>query len=207
MRRVAIGISAHLGWAATTTITVGKSGVRVLRTDRLEIAKPDDRAIREPYHVAGGFEGLGRVPPPSNPKRSLRRGLQRQRQSAARIIGNLASDLEAGGFRCAVAGLLVSRGRSSSSFEQSIGSHTQIHIEEGNAVRESLRLALVANGVRVVPLDQKALWSRASEELGRAEEALLSDLRARRPENAGLWRKEEQSAALAAWIAWLRAAR
>ncbi len=36
MRRAAIGISAHLGWAATTTITVGKSGVRVLRTDRLE---------------------------------------------------------------------------------------------------------------------------------------------------------------------------
>jgi hypothetical protein len=207
MRRAAIGISAHLGWAATTTITVGKSGVRVLRTDRIEIARPDDRETREPYHVAGGFEGLGRVSQPSNPERSLQRGLRRQRRSAARLIASLASALLADGYRCAFAGLLVSRGRAADTFERAIASHTQIHIEEGIAVRESLRLALVGTGARVVPLDQKALWPRACDELDRTEAALLADLRARRPENGGSWRKEDQSAALAAWIAWSRGGR
>jgi hypothetical protein len=205
--RAAMGISAHLGWAVATTIVPSQSGVRILRTHRLEIAKPDDRATREPYHVAGGFEGLERVPRPSNPRRSLERGLQRQRRSAARVVEKLASALAADGFRLAVAGLLVGRGRSASSFEQAIGSHTQIHIEEGLAVRESLRLALAGVGARVLPIDQKDLWARAGEELGRSEAALLSDLRAVRPENGGPWRKEEQSAALAAWVAWVRGPR
>jgi D-serine deaminase-like pyridoxal phosphate-dependent protein len=207
MRRAAIGISAHLGWAATTTIAVARSGVRILRTDHLEIAKPADRESREPYHVAGGFEGLERVLRPSDPERALEGGLQRQRRSAARVIGKLASALEADGTRLAFAGLLVSRGRAASSFDKAVGSHTQIHIEEGIAIRESLRLALVDTGVRVVSLDQKALWPQAVQELGRSEASLLSALRALRPENEGPWRKEERSAALAAWIAWLRSAR
>ncbi len=207
MRRAAIGISAHLGWAATSTIAVGKSGVRVLRTDRLEIAKPGDRETGEPYHVAGGFEGLERVARPSNPERSLAKGLQRQRRSALRVISGLASALEDDGYRIAFAGLLVSRGRAAGSFEQAVGSHVQIHIEEGIAVRESFRLALVNSDVIVLPLDQKGLWPQASAELGRTEAALLSDLRMRRPESGGPWRKEEQSAALAAWIAWVRTAR
>ena len=207
MRRAAVGISAHLGWAATSTIVVGKSGVRILRTDRLELARPNDRETREPYHVAGGFEGLERVPQPSNPERSLEKALERQRSSASRCIAKLASSLAADGYRFAFAGLLVSRGRAAESFDRAIGSHIQIHIEEGIAIRESLRLALAGNGARVVSLDQKALWPQASRELGRSEAALLSDLRARRPENEGSWRKEEQSAALAAWIAWSRSVR
>jgi hypothetical protein len=174
MRRAAIGISAHLGWAATTTISVGKPGMRVLRTDLLEIAKPEDREAREPYHVAGGFEGLERVPQPSNPARGLKKGLQRQRRSAAKVIAELSSALAADGYRLAFAGLLVSRGRAAGTFEQAIGSHTQIHIEEGIAARESLRLSLVDNGARVVSIDQKDLWPRASGELDRSEAALLS---------------------------------
>jgi len=203
--RAAVGISAHLGWAASATVTVRKPGVRVLRTDRLELARPDERETREPYHVAGGFEGLERVPPPSNPEQRLRKGLERQRRSAARLVSGLASALAADGYRLAFAGLLVSRGRAADTFEQAVASHTQIHIEEGIAVRESLRLALVEAGAIVVPLDQKDLWSQASDRLGRSEAALLEDLRARRPEIDGGWRKEEQSAALAAWLAWLRA--
>jgi hypothetical protein len=203
MRRASIGLSAHLGWAATATISVGRAGVRVLRTDRLEVAK--DREMVEPYHVAGGFQGLERVPRPANPERSLEKGLVRQRRAAARVVAELVSALADEGHRLAVAGLLVSRGRAAGSFERAVGSHTQIHIEEGIAIRESFRLALVGQGARIVPLDQKALWSEASAELGRSEAALLADLRAMRPEDGGSWRKEEQSAALAAWMAWLRA--
>jgi hypothetical protein len=206
MRRAAIGISAHLGWAATATVRVGKKGVEVLRSDRLEIAGPDDRETREPYHVAGGFEGLGRVPQPPDPERSLREGLARQRRAAARVVGRLAAALEADGKRLAFAGLLVSRGRAAPSFEKAIGSHTQIHVEEGIAVRESFQRALEELGARVVRLDRKALAAEAAETLGRSHAALLAELREQRPGQGDAWRKEEQSAALAAWLAWVRAA-
>lgn len=207
MKRAAIGISAHLGWAATATIAVSRSGVRVLRTDRLEIAKPGDRELGEPYHVAGGFEGLERVPRPKNPERSLERGLERQRGAAAKVVEELASELEDEGYRIAFAGLLVSRGRAAPTFEKAIGSHTQIHIQEGIAIRESLRLALVGCGASIATLDQKALGSEATSQLARPEAELRSELRDQRPGNGGPWRKEEQSAALAAWVAWSRAAR
>jgi hypothetical protein len=205
MRRAAVGISAHLGWAAGATVRIGKSGVRVLRSERLEIAT--DRETVEPYHVAGGFQGLGRVPQPADPERSLKQGLARQRRAAARVVGALARALETDGYRLAFAGLLVSRGRAAASFAQAIGSHTQIHIEEGIAVRESFRLALEGCGARVVSLDHKSLWTEAAAELGRSPKALLAELRESPPENDGAWRKEEQSAALAAWLAWVRAGR
>lgn len=201
-RRAALGISAHLGWAATATVVVARTGVRVLRTDRLEIAPPEDREIREPYHVAGGFHGLERVPRPRDPERSLEKGLERQRRAAARQVDALASTLAEAGYRIAFAGLLVSRGRAAPTWEKAVGSHTQIHIEEGIAVRESFRLALAERGARVLPVDQKALWSEASGKLGRSQAGLLRALREVKPANGGAWRKEEQSAALAAWLAW-----
>jgi len=207
MRRAALGVSAHLGWAATAAITAGKRGPRVLRTDRIEVTDPADRAAREPYHVAGGFEGLERVPRPPDPKAALERGLQRQRRSADGAIAKLERALADSGHQIAFVGMLVSRGRTAATFERAVASHTQIHIEEGIAVRESLRLALCRDGAHYEAVDQKAAWSIGSEELGRPEEGLLAALGALRPENEGPWRKEEKTAALAAWIAWTRGAR
>ncbi len=204
MRRASIGISAHLGWAATATVVVGRAGLRVLRTDRIEIADPGDRETVEPFHTAGGFHGLRRVPRPASPERALAKGLARQRRAAARRIARLARELGRDGHRLAFAGLLESRGRAAEDLERAIGSHTQIHVEEGIAVRESFRRALAGEGARVVGLDQKALWKDAARTLGRSEAALLAGLRDTPPENGGAWRKEEQSAALAAWLAWPR---
>jgi hypothetical protein len=207
MRRAAIGISAHLGWAATAIVTLGKPGLRVLRTDRLEIADPDDRQAKEPYHVAGGFEGLERVARPADPEAALKTGLQRQRRSTVRVTREVESALASSGHRVAFVGILASRGRPAATFEQAIGSHTQIHIEEGIAVRESFRLALARDGRRIEMLDQKSIWSTCSEEFARPEEDLLAELSALRPVNEGPWRKEEKIAALAAWLAWVRGTR
>jgi len=201
MRRAAVGVSAHLGWAASATVVVGKSGVRVLRTDRLEIAEPSDRAAREPYHVAGGFEGLDRVPRPEDPEASLQRGLSRQRRLAKRAVRELSAALESSGYRVAFAGVLVSRGRQAASFERAVGSHTQIHIEEGIAIRQSIRDALEACGARVRELDQKRLWPDGASRLQLPEASLAETLGQLRP-GRGAWRKEEQSAALAAWLSW-----
>jgi hypothetical protein len=201
MRRAAIGVSAHLGWAASAAVVVGKSGVRVLRTDRLEIAGPSDRAAREPYHVAGGFEGLDRVPRSADPEASLQQGLSRQRRLAKRAVRQLSSALESAGYRVAFAGILVGRGRQASSLERAVGSHTQIHIEEGIAIRESIRIALEACGARVRKLDQKRLWQDGASQLRVSESSLAATLDQLRPRH-GAWRKEERSAALAAWLSW-----
>ena len=58
LRSCSIGVSTHLGWAATSVIVVQRGELRILATDRIETASPGDREALEPYHVAGGFDGL-----------------------------------------------------------------------------------------------------------------------------------------------------
>ncbi len=201
MKRAAVGVSAHLGWAVSATVVVERSGIRVLRTDRLEVAAASDRVAREPYHVAGGFEGLDRVPRPADPEASLQRGLSRQRRLAERVVSKLSSTLESDGYRLAYTGILVSRGKRAPTFERAVGSHTQIHVEEGIAIRDAIRGALEALGTRVREVDQKSLWPEAASQLELGEASLARTLRELRPAH-GSWRKEEQSAALAAWLSW-----
>ena len=202
MNPAAIGVSTHLGWAAIAVVTLSRHEVRVLRTDR--IVTGEDRASVEPFHIAGGFEGLQRVPQPSNPEAGLERGLKIQQRTTARALAGLSRMLEAQDHQLVSGAILMSRGRTASTFEKATGSHTQIHVEEGNAVRESFRLALSGSGVGVHPLDRKSLLATAEDELGGPGENLLARLAACKPENDGAWRKEERLAALAGWIAWCR---
>ena len=201
MKKASIGVSAHLGWAAAAIIAIGRSGPVVLRSDRLATAPERDREAREPFHVAGGFEGLDRVPPPKNPQKVLERGLGVQRRFTSKEIAALAAELSKLDYEIATAGILVSRGRPAASFEKSIGSHTQIHIEEGLAVRDSIARALREVGARVREIDTRSLLEIAGDELGESGSSLMQRLGALRPANAGSWRKEERQAALAAWIA------
>jgi len=197
MKRAAIGVSAHMGWAATAVVTVEAGRLRVIRTGRIETARPDDRAAREPYHVAGGIRGLARVPRPPDPESALERGLNAQRRATARSIARLVDELESRGYRLARAGILTGRGRPAASFAKATGSHTQIHIQEGLAVRESIRAALDAQRVEVRLIDHKSLDRIAETELDDAN----SQLQTAQPDDGGAWRKEEKQAATAAWLA------
>ncbi|MGE4606506.1 MAG: hypothetical protein AAEJ52_07185, partial [Myxococcota bacterium] len=75
-----------MGWAATAVVAVTSNRLRVVRTDRIATARHGDRGALEPYHVAGGFEGLVRVPRPPEPEEELKRGLKKQQRLTERSI-------------------------------------------------------------------------------------------------------------------------
>jgi hypothetical protein len=200
MKRTSIGISAHLGWASTAVVTLEKNALRVLRTDRIETASDSDREALEPYHVAGGFDGLSRVPAPPNAEKVLQRGLKKQQRFTAHSIAKLADQLADRDCKLVRAGMLVSRGRPAPNFAKAVGSHPQIHIQEGLAVRESIASALLAVGAQVRAIDQKDLMTIAATELESLEPAWSDQLEAASPDNGGPWRREEKHAAVAAWL-------
>lgn len=204
MKSASIGVVAHLGWAATAVITVEKQSLRILRTDRIETADSSDREAMEPFHLAGGFEGLARGSLPANPNELLQRGLRKQRKYTSKALSKLDKLLGKQDYQLSFAAILVSRGRSATTIEKALSSHIQIHIEEGNAVRESFRIALDNSGVLVHDIDRKTVTLIAAEELSGNEAKLDSDLAVVTPENGGKWTKEEKVAALAAWISWVR---
>ena len=198
--RAAVGISSHMGWV--TAVTVVRSGglINVVRTERIETGDHNDREAIEPYHVAAGFRGLERVPPPPDPQAVIQRGIEKQQRHTLGNFRRLIEEMGGLGFEIADAAILAGRGKLASSLEKVLASHAQIHIAEGNAVRQAVDGAFKQLDVRVDWLDHKSLFDKANEVLAFEEDELTAKLKSLKPEIASPWRKEERHSAIAAWV-------
>jgi hypothetical protein len=201
MMPVALGISAHMGWASVVAITSADPLLRVLRSDRLETARRGDHGGGAPYHLAAGFVGAERRPAPRDPAAVVERGLARQRGHTQRTFAGLIGALESAGQRPTRAALLVGKGRLAASLERILASHAQIHVAEGLAVRDSIARALETLGVTVIRIPESSLLADAERELRIDQRQVERWLAAAKPELGGPWRKEQRTAALAARLA------
>ncbi len=201
MINASIGISTHMGWVSTAVMALRGSNPRILRTDRIETADPTDREALEPYHVAGGFDGLDRVPIPEDPAAVVARGLQKQHDHTLAHLKKHFTALARDDIQVAYAGVLTGRGRAAPTLAKAVGSHTQIHISEGLAVRACVTQCLQSLSVVVKPIDQKTLFDAGHDALRLSEPEIMKLLADLTPEIAGSWRKEDKLAAIAAWIA------
>ena len=196
---VAIGISPHMGWAAVASVVLAKGALRVLRTDRIATGTIDDHETVQPYHVAAGIEPEP-SPPPADPAEIIRRGLEKQLHYTLASLRTLAREIGDSGGALKRGAILCGRGRNAASLERILASHTQVHIAEGLAVRDSLASALGTLRVQVVKVDRDTLLTTAAATLDLDEAKITTSLKALRPENGGLWRQEQRHAALAAWL-------
>jgi hypothetical protein len=190
-----------MGWASVVTIVPADELFRVLRTDRIETAAPNDIEAQGPYHRAAGFQGARRIPVPADPPAVIERGLAHQRGHTLASLRTLAAELARGGYDVAAGAILMGRGSLADTLEAVLASHAQIHVAEGLAVRAAVESALERLGIPILRVDQQSLLARTAEALGCGEAELDARVRAARPENGGRWRKEERLAALAAWVA------
>lgn len=196
----ALGISTHMGWAAVAALLLDAGTPRQVRTFRLATAAPADTEAAEPYHAAAGYRGATRVRPPPDPERVVRDALRRQRRYTEIQLGRLLRELR--DWPAPVqAALFVGRGRPAASLERILASHAQIHVAEGNAVRGAVRRALEGRTIGTLPLDRRELPDRVRALLGIDAPAAEQVLRGLRPDNGGVWRREERDCALAAWLA------
>ena len=117
MITASIGIATHMGWVAGAVVVADGSKPRILRTDRIETADPADREALEPYHVAGGFDGLTRVPIPDDPGSVVERGLQKQRSMTLKNLQALFATLADADIQIGHAGVLTGRGRVAPTFD------------------------------------------------------------------------------------------
>ncbi len=195
-----LGISSHLGWAAVSAVLSSGGRIESVRTFRIVTANEGDRSALEPYHVAGGFQGLQRVEPPASPASAVARGIQRQRRKTLSSLGELIGSLQDWPV-LSVAALFTGRGRIAPSLEQALASHTQIHIAEGNAVRESISRSCEALKIAVVKQDRRDFSDHFQRSFGVDERKALAGLNNQTIDNGGVWRKEEKLCALLALLA------
>ena len=198
--QTALGVSTHMGWACVAAVLVQTHAPTAVRTFRLATGDPAEPDSIEPYHAAAGYRGATRLLAPADPDRVVRTGLRKQRSHTARHLKLLLRELPDWP-PIERAALFVGRGRQAPGLERVLASHAQIHVAEGNAVRDAVRHAFSRHGIELMEIDRRMLFQRVTESLGRDEATVMAELAALRPANGSVWRQEQKHCALAAWVA------
>ena len=201
MIQVCIAFKAHLGWVNAVAVRDDTDTPTPEYAGRVELLSTGDRAIREPYHVAGGWSGLTRVARPDDPADVVRRGRAGQATSAAEHLKAFRETLLAQDLRWTRSVVLTARGRLGDDLEHILGSHAHIHVAEGEAIRDATRAGLDQLAIPYVDQDEKVVPQQAAAALHYADADECDALMKRvRPPGARSWTKEHRLIGLAAWL-------
>ncbi len=197
---VHIGFKAHLGWVAAVVIPVGSQTPGAIETRKLELFANEDREAREPYHIAGGWQGVERAPIPEDPDAVIRRGREKQLEAATKALRVLRGELGKNNMRWTGATVLTGCGHLGNDLKDTVAAHAHIHVAEGDAVRDALRGALKRMRISCTNQDEKGAISEATTRLNLPDGTLDKHLKTIRPHAVADWTKEHRNIAAAAWL-------
>lgn len=200
MEAVCVAFKAHQGWVNSVAVLIKSDAPRPVLTRRIDLIDSADRSVAEPYHVAGGWDGLTRVPRPTDPVDVIAAGRRQQVASARRALRKMATTIENLDLQWVRAVVLTGRGALGDDLENILRSHAQIHIAEGEAIRDATRTAIAALDIRCIDQDEKNILAAAAREWRCSPAACDERMKAARPATASSWRKEERLVALGAWL-------
>lgn len=199
MVSVCIGFKAHLGWLNIVAVEIGQLEPVPVLVRRLDLFEGADRETLEPYHVAGGWDGLTRGTRPKNPAAIIKRARKKQDKAAASVFTVLREEIKEADLQWNKAVVLTGRGIVHS-LEGSINDHAHVHVAEGEAMREAARFGIDQLGVPRVDQDEKSVLPDAAKRQGTSPEDLDVAMKGLKPEGTRNWAKEERLIALAAFL-------
>lgn len=189
-RKVALGFRVHTGWA-TAIALAGGGAPEVLERRRVELWDPAAPESKAPYHAA--LELTGKAA-----ERVVERASKAAKKVTARVVRELADEIEARGDRLCGVALVVG---SDPDLARIGNAHIRAHAAEGVLYREALEAGAKGCGVPSLVIVERDLYASASAALGQSEGALKSAALELGRSVGRPWRGEEKSAALAAWVA------
>lgn len=211
---VALGCRAFRGGCVVVAVRADAAAPvarppAVLLSTILRTAAEGDRIAFEPYHVAVAMPRGDDGQPTEAMRAAVAEGRARQRVAAIAGLEGILHALAGEHARPAVAALLVNRaGWMTDLLAYSLEFADHPPVAEGLAVRDAMREAFAAVGLACMEADEKSLPARAAAILGVTEAALWPQLKALARVDGKAegqvwkpWRKEQQLAALAAWVA------
>lgn len=150
MKRAAIGVRAHSGWAALVSVCGKPGSVQVLDRRRIVIADTKFPGANQPYHFAERLE-LGAA------EKHIAGCAAVSERLAVAAIRDAARELKS--YEIAGAAILLASGRPLPLLPNILASHALIHTAEGEFFRQVIRqgcasLGIAVTGVRERDLDQ-----------------------------------------------------
>lgn len=195
----ALGLRAVRGGAVVVAIRSGADGPRLVLSTFLATSAPGDRLSLEPFQVA---QEMARDAPGQAPANAVAAGRRRQNALATQALEDILARLGAEGFRPGAAALLINRaGWVSDLLSYGLSMPEHAAVAEGLAVRDALRAALAAAGLRTIEMDEKSLHETALERLSLHPADLENQMKALGAAAGRPWRKEQKLACIAAWLA------
>lgn len=200
MESVCIAFKAHLGWVNAVAVRVDRKAPTPVHAQRVDFFDGDDRAVSEPYHVAGGWQELDRVPRPADPGAVIAKGHKAQAKCAKKQLQMFRKTLEGRGLLWTRAVMLIGRGIVHENLEDILGSHAHIHVAEGEAIRDATRAALVTLKIDYCDQDEKSILETVAQKTGDTPAGCDDRMKGLKPQTARAWAKEDR---VIAWGAWL----
>jgi hypothetical protein len=148
MKRAAIGVRAHSGWAALVAVAGKPGAVQLLDRRRIVIADPQVPGTKQPYHFAEKLELQAA-------KKHLASCTTVSRRLALAAFRDVVQELN--GYEIAGAAILLASGRPLPSLPEILASHALIHTAEGEFFRQAVRQACEHLGICVKGIREREL--------------------------------------------------
>ncbi|MEE8041937.1 MAG: hypothetical protein V3T15_03980 [Pseudomonadales bacterium] len=190
MTRLALGLRAHIGWSAGVLLAEPVDAPVVIRRFRLDLVDPDKPESHEPYHAAREL--------------SLD-DAQRLIIRASRTIGTLAlgalTDCIEGVQTSEIVGAcVITSSAKPRDIESTLRSHLQVHVAEGDLIRDALRSACRTLSMPVTSFRERALFDEADRILEKSAMEVTKQLGTLGKAVGVPWAQDQKLCALAAWL-------
>jgi hypothetical protein len=193
MKRAAIGIRAHSGWAAAVAVAGDLSTPEILDRQRIAVVEPGVRGASQPYHFAKGLRLKDAEDHLATCAKAARRlaveGLQAMMQSVRKS-----------GYEIIHFAILTASGRPLPPLTETLASHAMIHTAEGEFFRKAFADACDELGIVVSKVREREVFDRAAAELRVRTSQLMVNLATLGREIGPPWTQDQKGAALAAWL-------
>ena len=193
IRKAAIGLRAHSGWAALVALAGSANSPEVIARRRIEIADPGIRGSKQPYHAAEPMEF-------PDAKAYIERCIDSTRRLAREALQAALDGLRDRRAEALGCGIILGSGRALPGLESILKSHALIHTAEGEFFRNALVEACGHCGLTVLGVKEKELFERGSAHLRTAVPELERSVQQMGKSVGPPWTQDQKYAALVAWM-------
>jgi hypothetical protein len=193
IKRAAIGLRAHSGWAALVALAGPASSPEVIARRRIEIADAGIRGSKQPFHAAEPLEF-------PDAKAYIERCSRSTEQLAREALQAAMDGLRDRRTEPVGCGIILGSGRALPGLEAILKSHALIHTAEGEFFRQALLEACEHRGIPVLGVKEKELFTRGAAQLRTPVRELKRRVQEMGKSVGPPWTEDQKYAALAAWM-------
>jgi len=184
----------HSGWATLVAIGEPRKAPVCLLRRRIELVEGTTENARQPYHAAQGLE----LPKAA---RLIEKAREASEERAFKELSAAVDELKAEGAKVRACGVVVGGSSPLRELAKILSSHPMVHAAEGVLYREVVIAAGRRLHVPVLAVPEKELAREAAQSLGLGAAVIEERVLAYKKVMGAPWRKDEQQATLAAWLA------